>query len=70
MFHDANEVLDRVEREGLLKARGLCGLFPAVCGGDDIGGQPDESPTEAATVLRNLREQTDKPKGFNCCLSD
>lgn len=29
LFHDANELLDRVEREGLLKARGICGLFPA-----------------------------------------
>ncbi|EOV0853944.1 methionine synthase [Vibrio parahaemolyticus] len=70
LFHDANELLDRVEREGLLKARGICGLFPAASVGDDIEVYIDESRTEVAKVLRNLRQQTEKPKGFNYCLSD
>ncbi|HCG8628570.1 TPA: methionine synthase [Vibrio parahaemolyticus] len=70
LFHDANELLDRVEREGLLKARGICGLFPAASVGDDIEVYTDESRTEVAKVLRNLRQQTEKPKGFNYCLSD
>ncbi|EGR3201560.1 methionine synthase [Vibrio parahaemolyticus] len=70
LFHDANELLDRVEREGLLKARGICGLFPAANVGDDIEVYTDESRTEVAKVLRNLRQQTEKLKGFNYCLSD
>ncbi|GAJ72859.1 LOW QUALITY PROTEIN: 5-methyltetrahydrofolate-homocysteine methyltransferase [Vibrio sp. JCM 18904] len=71
LFEDANELLDRVEREGLLKARGMCGLFPAASvGGDDIEVYADETRTDVVKVLRNLRQQTEKPKGFNYCLSD
>ncbi|MDW2372335.1 vitamin B12 dependent-methionine synthase activation domain-containing protein, partial [Vibrio sp. 1078-1] len=54
----------------LLKARGICGLFPAASVGDDIEVYTDESRTEVANVLRNLRQQTEKPKGCNDCLSD
>lgn len=70
LFEDANDLLDRVEREGLLKARGMCALFPAASVGDDIEVYTDESRTEVAKVLHNLRQQTEKPKGFNYCLSD
>ncbi|WP_231897917.1 methionine synthase [Vibrio tapetis] len=70
LFHDANVMLDRVESEGLLKARGMCALFPAASVGDDIEVYSDESRTEVAHVLCNLRQQTQKPKGFNYCTSD
>lgn len=70
LFHDANALLDRVEREGLLKARGICALFPAGSVGDDIEVYSDESRTEVAHVLHHLRQQTEKPKGYNYCLSD
>ncbi|NNN99655.1 methionine synthase [Vibrio sp. B1-2] len=70
LFHDANALLDRVEREGLLKARGICALFPAASVGDDIEVYSDESRTEVAHVLHHLRQQTEKPKGYNYCLSD
>lgn len=70
LFKDANELLDRVERKGLLEARGMCALFPAASIGDDIEVYSDESRTEVAHVLHNLRQQTEKPKGFNYCLSD
>ncbi|HHX8461581.1 TPA: methionine synthase [Vibrio diabolicus] len=70
LFEDANELLDRVEREGLLKARGMCGLFPAASVGDDIEVYADETRTDVVKVLRNLRQQTEKPKGVNYCLSD
>ncbi|MBD1565226.1 methionine synthase [Vibrio sp. S12_S33] len=70
LFKDANELLDRVEREGLLEARGMCALFPAASIGDDIEVYSDESRTEVVHVLHNLRQQTEKPKGFNYCLSD
>ncbi|CAM3167758.1 methionine synthase [Vibrio ordalii] len=70
LFHDANALLDRAEREGLLKVRGICALFPAASVGDDIEVYRDESRTEVAHVLHHLRQQTEKPKGYNYCLSD
>jgi len=70
LFKDANDLLDRVEREKLLEARGMCAMFPANSVGDDIEVYTDESRTEVLKVLRNLRQQTEKPKGFNYCLSD
>ncbi|MEZ8592894.1 methionine synthase [Vibrio splendidus] len=70
LFKDANDLLDRVEREKLLEARGMCAMFPANSVGDDIEVYTDESRTEVLKVLHNLRQQTEKPKGFNYCLSD
>lgn len=70
LFQDANEWLDRIEREGLMKARGMCALFPANSTGDDIEVYTDESRSQVAHVLYNLRQQTEKPKGYNYCLSD
>ncbi len=70
LFADANEWLDKVEKENLLQANGICGLFPANAIGDDIHVYKDDSRSEVASVLYNLRQQTEKPKGFNYCLSD
>ncbi|MEZ9565441.1 methionine synthase [Vibrio artabrorum] len=70
LFKDANDLLDRIEKEKLLEARGMCALFPANSVGDDIEVYTDESRTEVLKVLHNLRQQTEKPKGFNYCLSD
>ncbi|MDA0144394.1 methionine synthase [Vibrio sp. RW] len=70
LFKDANDLLDRVEKEKLLEARGMCTMFPANSVGDDIEVYTDESRTEVLKVLHNLRQQTEKPKGFNYCLSD
>ncbi|MGL4193638.1 MAG: methionine synthase [Vibrio sp.] len=70
LFHDANALLDTVEREGQLKASGMCALFPAASVGDDIEVYHDESRTQVAYRLHHLRQQTEKPKGANYCLSD
>ena len=70
LYKDANELLDRVEKEKLLEARGMCAMIPANSVGDDIEVYTDESRTEVLKVLHNLRQQTEKPKGFNYCLSD
>ncbi|MCG3721760.1 methionine synthase [Vibrio cincinnatiensis] len=70
LFNDANELLDRVEREGLLQAKGICGLFPAASMGDDIEVYTDETRSDVAHVLHHLRQQTEKPKGANYCLAD
>ncbi|NOH71836.1 methionine synthase [Vibrio pectenicida] len=70
LFKDANDLLDRVEKDKLLQARGMCAMFPANSVGDDIEVYTDESRTKVLKVLHNLRQQTEKPKGFNYCLSD
>lgn len=71
LYQDANALLDRVEAEGIMKANGICGLFPANCvGHDDIEVYTDESRSEVLTVLHGLRQQTEKPRGPNYCLSD
>ncbi|MGF1758537.1 methionine synthase [Photobacterium sagamiensis] len=70
LFDDANQLLDEIERSGMMTANGVCGLFPANAIDDDIEVYTDESRTEVLTVLRGLRQQTKKPKGPNYCLSD
>lgn len=70
LYKDANDLLDRIEKEGLLQARGMCAIFPANSVDDDIEVYTDESRTVVLKVLHNLRQQTEKPKGFNYCLSD
>ncbi|PSU74618.1 methionine synthase [Photobacterium phosphoreum] len=70
LFADANQILDDIEQTGMIKANGVCGLFPANNIGDDIEVYTDETRTEVLTVLHGLRQQTKKPKGPNYCLSD
>ncbi|WP_261816102.1 methionine synthase [Vibrio gallicus] len=70
LYQDANDLLDKVESEGIIKANGMCQLFPANSHGDDIEVYRDESRTEVIKTLHHLRQQTKKPKGFNYCLSD
>lgn len=70
LFADANQILDDIELTGMIKANGVCGLFPANNIGDDIEVYTDETRTEVLTVLHGLRQQTKKPKGPNYCLSD
>ncbi|WP_058120142.1 methionine synthase [Photobacterium kishitanii] len=70
LFEDANKILDDIERTGMIKANGVCGLFPANNIGDDVEVYTDETRSEVLTVLHGLRQQTKKPKGPNYCLSD
>lgn len=70
LYEDANVFLDQIEQEGILKASGMCGMFPANSVGDDIEVYADETRTDVIKVLHNLRQQTEKPKGPNYCLSD
>jgi len=70
LYRDANLWLDKVEKEGLLKVKGICGLFPANSVGDDIEIYTDDKRNQLASKLHNLRQQTEKPKGYNYCLSD
>ncbi|MCG2836503.1 methionine synthase [Photobacterium sp. WH77] len=70
LFDDANQLLDEIEASGMIKANGVCGLFPANNIGDDIEVYTDETRAQVLTTLRGLRQQTEKPKGPNYCLSD
>ncbi|WP_087026690.1 methionine synthase [Thaumasiovibrio subtropicus] len=70
LFEDANALLDQIEADGIIKANGVCGLFPANAVGDDIVVYADETRTKVIETLYNLRQQTEKPKGPNYCLSD
>ncbi|MEU7588656.1 methionine synthase [Micromonospora sp. NPDC049230] len=65
LYDDANTLLDQIIAEGLLRARGVYGLWPAHAEGDDI---VIEDP---AARLPMLRQQTVKPTGrANRCLAD
>ncbi|NTS75427.1 methionine synthase [Catenovulum sp. SM1970] len=71
LFKDANDILDIIEKEGKVKAKGIFGLFPAASEGDDIYVYTDESRSEVLTRLHHLRSQSKKKDGqFNRCLSD
>jgi 5-methyltetrahydrofolate--homocysteine methyltransferase len=71
LFHDAGVLLDRIVREGLLRARGVFGFFPADSIGDDIQLYADEERTEPRAVIHTLRQQMIKPPGRpNLALAD
>ncbi len=77
LFADAQAMLDRLEGSGEVEVTGMLGLFPANSIGDDIEVYTDESRSQVKTVLRGLRQQTDKASQArdgnifpNYCLSD
>jgi 5-methyltetrahydrofolate--homocysteine methyltransferase len=70
LFDDAQVMLKSLCDNPKLKASGVMGLFPANRVQDDIQIYTDESRSEVAHVAHHLRQQTEKPKGANNCLSD
>ncbi|WP_370165622.1 methionine synthase [Marisediminitalea sp.] len=70
LFDDANAMLDTVIANQSLQAKGVVGLFPANRQEDDVVIYADESRQKTLGVAHHLRQQTDKPKGANYCLSD
>jgi 5-methyltetrahydrofolate--homocysteine methyltransferase len=64
LFDDAQAMLTRVEKEHLLRADGVIGLFPAnTVNDDDIEVYPDETRSEVLTVIHTLRQQVKKQGG-------
>ena len=64
-------MLDRIEREHWLTARGVVGIFPANGVGDDIEVYADEARSTVLTTLHGLRQQGQHRDGVsNKCLSD
>lgn len=72
LHDDALTMLDRIVKEGWLKARAVFGLFPANReGSDDIVVYHDDSRASQRMVLHHLRQQNRKPRGkANHCLAD
>ncbi|RNL79363.1 methionine synthase [Nocardioides marmorisolisilvae] len=63
LYDDAQDMLDRLIKEKWLTANGVIGFFPANAVGDDIEVYTDESRTEVAHVLHNLRQQGEHRDG-------
>jgi 5-methyltetrahydrofolate--homocysteine methyltransferase len=71
LFDDARVMLERIEKEELLRANGVFGLFPAnTVNDDDIELYTDESRSEVSAVIRMLRQQEQKPGKSNLSLAD
>ncbi|MCB0358194.1 MAG: methionine synthase, partial [Bdellovibrionales bacterium] len=71
LFDDANELLDTILQQQLLKTRGRMGLFPANAVGDDIEIYSDETRSETLCVIHTLRQQSEKRSGIpNLALAD
>jgi 5-methyltetrahydrofolate--homocysteine methyltransferase len=71
LYKDANLLLDKIEKEKILKANGVIGFFPANSDGDDIEVYADETRKKVLARFVNLRNQVQKDDGTpNLCLSD
>ena len=71
LFRDAQELLDRIVRDRLLKARGVFGIWPADSAGDDITLYHDPGRKRPLATVHTLRQQMRKPPGRpNLALAD
>jgi 5-methyltetrahydrofolate--homocysteine methyltransferase len=71
LFADARQLLQRIVQERRFSACGVVGLFPAHAVGDDIELYEDDARTRVGAVLRQLRQQAEKPPDRpNLCLAD
>jgi 5-methyltetrahydrofolate--homocysteine methyltransferase len=71
LYRDAQAMLDKVEKDNMLRASGVFGIFPANSVGDDIEVYTDESRSELLTTFCHIREQQEKAGKTNYyCLSD
>jgi 5-methyltetrahydrofolate--homocysteine methyltransferase len=57
LYEDANALLDRIEREGLIVAKGVYGFWPAVADGDDLVLFEDGGLVREAARFPMLRQQ-------------
>jgi 5-methyltetrahydrofolate--homocysteine methyltransferase len=60
LFDDARRLLDRIDRERLLSARGVYGFWPAASQGDDIIVYADESRGKEVARFHALRQQWER----------
>jgi 5-methyltetrahydrofolate--homocysteine methyltransferase len=66
LFADANELLDRIIGEKLLRARAVYGLFPANAVADDIDLYTDGSRSNRAHRFHFLRQQANREGSEPC----
>ncbi len=71
LFRDASAMLRRIEREQMLRANAVIGLFPANSKGNDIEIYSETQSNEIKTTFHFLREQQIKQgKEHFYCLAD
>jgi 5-methyltetrahydrofolate--homocysteine methyltransferase len=71
LYDDALKMLDWIVENGILRANGILGFFPANAVGDDIELYPDEDRSEVLASFVNLRSQVKKSDHTpNLCLAD
>lgn len=63
LYDDANELLDHIIKQKLIKANAIIGIYPANAVGDDIEVYTDENRKEVLTTFHTLRQQSQKRKG-------
>jgi len=70
LFEEGQALLNELVRDGLLRARGVVGLFPANAVADDIEVYADEARTEILARVPTLRQQFRKAPRPNLALAD
>ncbi|TAJ09028.1 methionine synthase [Marinilabiliaceae bacterium JC017] len=71
LYGDARQMLDRIQKEKMLQANAVFGIYPANASGDDIEVYTDESRTEVLTTFHHIRQQQNKSgESTYKCLSD
>ncbi|MBI4820973.1 MAG: methionine synthase [Deltaproteobacteria bacterium] len=71
LFDDAKQMLSRIVRDRLLRARAVVGFFPAASVGDDIELYADDERTLRLATIHTLRQQSRKQKDRpNLALAD
>src|SRR5699024_7724597 len=71
LFDEANQLLDKIIDQKLLKARAVLGLYPANSVGDDIELYRNENRSEVLATFHTLRQQAQKRRGQpNKAISD
>ena len=68
LFKDAKNMLDKILKEKLLKARGIVGFYPANSVGDDIVVKNEKG--EKCATFFGLRQQAEKESQEFTCMSD
>jgi 5-methyltetrahydrofolate--homocysteine methyltransferase len=61
LYDDARRLLDEIVAGGQLTAKAAYGFFPANAAGDDVEIYADGDRREVTTVLRMLRQQSERP---------
>lgn len=71
LFDEAQAMLDKIEKEQMLQAKAVIGIFPANAVGDDIEVYSDERKTEVVQTFHTMRQQMQKADDIpNYALAD